>query len=54
MTSRNGSKGSKNQSSPQAGHQQAKLGAGLVTGNNNKGEEYRSRMGSKSNTKHED
>ncbi|MFX3625271.1 MAG: imidazoleglycerol-phosphate dehydratase [Ectobacillus sp.] len=54
MTSRNGSKGSKNQGSPQAGHYQMEFGAEFSTGDDNKGKGYRSRKGSKSQYKHED
>ncbi|MFB9757821.1 imidazoleglycerol-phosphate dehydratase [Ectobacillus funiculus] len=53
MTSRNGSKGSKNQGSPEAGHNQMQLGSHLVTGDDNKGREYRSRKGSKSKEIHD-
>jgi hypothetical protein len=50
MTSRNGSKGSQNQGSPQAQHDQ-EFASELISGNNNKGNEYRSKKGSKSKTK---
>lgn len=53
MTSRNGSKGSKNQGSPEAGQNQMNLGDHLVTGDDNKGKEYRSRKGSKSKEIHD-
>ncbi|MBO9128371.1 imidazoleglycerol-phosphate dehydratase [Bacillus sp. 165] len=54
MTNRNGSKGSGNQSSPQAGHYQMEFGSEFQVGDNNKGKEYRSHKGSKSKQKHED
>ncbi|WP_028400367.1 hypothetical protein [Ectobacillus panaciterrae] len=54
MTSRNGSKGSQNQGSPQSGHYQMEFGAEFASGDDNKGKEYRSQKGSKSNLKHED
>ncbi|MCP8968630.1 imidazoleglycerol-phosphate dehydratase [Ectobacillus ponti] len=54
MTSRNGSKGSKNQGSPQAGHYQMELGADFQAGDDNKGKTYRSHTGNKSHYKHED
>jgi hypothetical protein len=50
MTSRNGSKGSQNQGSPQAQHDQ-EFASELISGNNNKGNEYRSKKGSKSKAK---
>jgi hypothetical protein len=50
MTSRNGSEGSKNQGSPKAQHDQ-EFASELISGNNNKGNEYRSKKGSKSKAK---
>jgi hypothetical protein len=50
MTSRNGSEGSQNQGSPHTQHDQ-EFSSELVTGNNNKGNEYRSKKGSKSKSK---
>ncbi|MGM9988210.1 MAG: imidazoleglycerol-phosphate dehydratase [Bacillaceae bacterium] len=47
MTSRNGSRGSANQNSPYL------HGKDVVSGDNNKGKEYRSRKGSKSKKMHE-
>ncbi|SFD49925.1 hypothetical protein SAMN05428981_101659 [Bacillus sp. OV194] len=47
MTSRNGSKGSQNQGSPQAQYNQ-EFSSEFVSGNDNKGKEYRSKKGSKS------
>ncbi|MCM3718166.1 imidazoleglycerol-phosphate dehydratase [Fictibacillus phosphorivorans] len=47
MTNRNGSEGSKNQGSPKAQHDQ-EFASELISGNNNKGNEYRSKKGSKS------
>ncbi|WP_108669243.1 imidazoleglycerol-phosphate dehydratase [Peribacillus acanthi] len=50
MTSRNGSKGSQNQNSPQAQYNQ-EFGSEFVSGDNNKGNEYRSKIGNKSKSK---
>jgi hypothetical protein len=50
MTNRNGSQGSQNQGSPQAQHDQ-EFSSELISGNNNKGNEYRSKKGSKSKAK---
>jgi hypothetical protein len=50
MSSRNGSKGSQNQGSPHAQYNQ-ELSSELVSGDNNKGNEYRSKKGSKSKSK---
>jgi hypothetical protein len=50
MTSRNGSDGSQNQGSPKAQHDQ-EFASELISGNNNKGNEYRSKKGSKSKAK---
>lgn len=47
MTSRNGSKGSQNQGSPQAQNNQ-EFSSEFVSGDDNKGKEYRSKKGSKS------
>ncbi|OZM58112.1 imidazoleglycerol-phosphate dehydratase [Lottiidibacillus patelloidae] len=47
MTSRNGSKGSKNQNAPDA-----EFSRELSSGDNNKGNDYRSKKGSKSQLKH--
>lgn len=46
MTNRNGSKGSSNQNSPSL------HGAPVESGDNNKGTEYRSKKGSKSQNMH--
>ncbi len=54
MTNRNGSKGSGNQGSPQAGQYQMEFGSEFQTGDDNKGKEYNSHKGSKSKKKHED
>jgi hypothetical protein len=54
MTSRNGSKGSKNQGAPKASKYQTEFGAEFSSGDDNKGKEYRSYKGSKSKQKHED
>ncbi|PEP27321.1 imidazoleglycerol-phosphate dehydratase [Bacillus wiedmannii] len=48
MTNRNGSKGSGNQGSPKSGQFQQEFSTEFVTGNDNKGKEYRSKKGSKS------
>ncbi|MDM5317179.1 imidazoleglycerol-phosphate dehydratase [Fictibacillus sp. b24] len=50
MTNRNGSEGSKNQGSPKAQHDQ-EFSSELATGDNNKGNKYRSKIGSKSQSK---
>ncbi|MFB6430103.1 imidazoleglycerol-phosphate dehydratase [Bacillus thuringiensis] len=48
MTNRNGSKGSGNQGSPKSGQFNQEFSTEFETGNDNKGEEYRSKKGSKS------
>lgn len=50
MTNRNGSDGSKNQGSPKAQHDQ-EFSSEFMSGDNNKGNEYRSKIGSKSKSK---
>ncbi|RXY98396.1 imidazoleglycerol-phosphate dehydratase [Fictibacillus sp. S7] len=47
MTSRNGSKGSQNQGSPRAQNNQ-EFSSEFMSGDDNKGKEYRSKKGSKS------
>lgn len=57
MTSKNGSKGSKNQSSPKrtgklkGGEVTAEFAKEIATGDQNKGKTYRSNIGSKSQLK---
>ncbi|MDG4656898.1 imidazoleglycerol-phosphate dehydratase [Ectobacillus antri] len=53
MTSKNGSKGSGNQGTPKKGTYQMEFGSEL-SGNDNKGKEYRSHKGSKSKQNYED
>ena len=48
MTNRNGSQGSGNQGSPKTGQFQQEFSSEFITGNDNKGKEYRSNKGSKS------
>jgi hypothetical protein len=50
MTNRNGSEGSKNQGSPKTQHDQ-EFSNEFMSGDNNKGNEYRSEIGSKSKNK---
>ncbi len=58
MTSRNGAKGSQNQSSPKrtgkrkGGKMNEEFGKEIATGDQNKGKEYRSKKGAKSQLKH--
>lgn len=51
-TIRNNDHGSKNQSSPELGTNDVMHGVEMESGNNNKGKEYRSRIGSKSKKLH--
>ncbi|MEQ6376890.1 imidazoleglycerol-phosphate dehydratase [Bacillaceae bacterium S4-13-58] len=58
MTSHRGSKGSKNQNSPKrtgklpGGVEQEEFSKEIATGDQNKGKDYRSKIGSKSQLKH--
>ncbi|KGX90727.1 Imidazoleglycerol-phosphate dehydratase [Pontibacillus halophilus JSM 076056 = DSM 19796] len=58
MTSRNGAKGSQNQNSPKrtgnlpGGELNEEYGTDILSGDNNKGKEYRSKKGAKSQLKH--
>ncbi|WP_102345819.1 imidazoleglycerol-phosphate dehydratase [Bacillus sp. Marseille-P3661] len=54
MTNRNPKFESKNQGSPEMGNSDVLHGAGMVSGDNNKGTEYRSKKGSKSKLHHHD
>lgn len=51
-TNRNAKFGSKNQGSPELGTADVMHGVDMESGNNNKGKEYRSRVGSKSKKLH--
>ncbi|HHY73211.1 MAG TPA: imidazoleglycerol-phosphate dehydratase [Bacillus bacterium] len=51
-TKRNATFGSKNQSSPELGTNDVMHGVEMESGNNNKGKEYRSKIGSKSKKLH--
>lgn len=51
-TIRNNDHGSNNQNSPKLGTNDVMHGVGMESGNNNKGKEYRSNIGSKSRKLH--